>query len=79
MLNFTLRTGEHNHPRDDHQVVAAELMSGISKRVRETVDPIPSIFNEMLAETRTTEWDEDAQEVIAKIPTFYSAKGSLYR
>lgn len=65
-------SGEHNHARDPSAVTAAEMMSNVRKRARDTVQPMPSIFNEMLAETRTHEWDDEVEQVVTKLPTFYA-------
>lgn len=70
---------EHNHPRDDSRIVAADIMSGVRKQVRGSTQPVPSIYNDMLADTRSIEWDNSTQEVVANLPTFYEAKSSLYR
>ena len=75
----TKASGEHNHQRDESAIVAAEIMSGVRKQVRGSTQPVPSIFNAMLTDTRSTEWDDSIQEVVAKLPTFYEAKSSLYR
>lgn len=69
----------HNHPQDPLGVTAKQLMSNVRKRVRETIEPIPAIYDDMLANLRTPEWDADTEAVAIKLPTFYSARPALYR
>lgn len=70
---------ENNHPPDEGAVIAADIMSVVRKQVRNSTQPLPSIFNDMLADTRSMEWVDAIQDVVFKLPTFYTAKSGLYR
>ena len=66
--------GNHNHDQDKTTVCAKEMLSLVRKRIRDTVDPIPSIYDDMLSTLRSREWDDSTEELATRFPTFYSAK-----
>ena len=68
-----------NHPRNYSGIVAEDIVSSVRKLVRGSTQLVPSIFNDIWADTRSIEWNDSAQEVVAKPPTFYEAKSSQYR
>ncbi|XP_060086051.1 uncharacterized protein LOC132565428 [Ylistrum balloti] len=70
---------EHNHPADHAEVVAQQIRNSITKRCLEEVRPIPAIYEEELRKLRDEEWDEDCKAVVQRLPTFNTAKSSLYR
>ena len=41
--------------------------------------PVPSIYQEELNKLRDHDWDDFSKTVVQRIPTFNSAKSSLYR
>lgn len=69
----------HTHASDPANVVAKQIMNQITNRCAESVRPIPSIFDEELNQLRDNEWDDSSKAVVQHLPTFYSAKSSLYR
>ncbi len=77
--NITKASGIHNHMQDQTAISVAEMKSNMRKRVRESIEPIPSIFTEMVTSVRTDADDAEADEVVKRLPTFYTAKSSLYR
>lgn len=54
-------------------------MTAISRRCTEEVRPIPSIFSEELNKLRDNEWDDTSRDLIERLPTFNTARSSLYR
>lgn len=70
---------DHTHPSDIVGITAAAFISGVKKRCRDEVDPIPSIFDECLGSLRDRECDVHVVSVIESIPTFESVKSALYR
>ena len=72
-------TRPHSHPADHTNVVAKQIMNKITKRCKEEVRPIPTIFTEELNKLRDNEWDKTCQEVVERLPTFNTAKSALYR
>lgn len=69
----------HNHPADEANVVAQQIRNIINKRCIEEVRPIPAIYEEELSKLRDNEWDDTAKSVVQRLPTFNTAKSSLYR
>ena len=69
----------HSHVADHAEVVSKQIMNQITKRCLEEVRPIPTIFTEELNKLRDDEWDDTTREVVEHLPTFNSAKSSLYR
>ena len=70
---------QHLHPPNHTEVVSKQIMNQITKRCLEEVRPIPTIFTEELGKLRDHEWDDTSREVVQHLPTFNSAKSSLYR
>ena len=48
-------TGNHNHDQDSAAVAVKDILSIVRKRVRETVESIPSIYDDMLSTLRSRE------------------------
>lgn len=70
---------QHTHAADHTEVVAKQIMTAISRRCTDEVRPIPSIFSEELNKLRDNEWDDTSRELIERLPTFNTARSSLYR
>ena len=70
---------QHNHPADHTEIVAKQIMNLVTERCAKEVKPIPSIHSEELNKLRDKEWDDTSRGVVERLPTFNSAKSSLYR
>ena len=70
---------QHTHAADHTAVVAKEIMTAITRRCTDDVRPIPSIYSEELNKLRDNEWDDTSKEVVERLPTFNTARSSLYR
>ena len=70
---------QHNHPADHIQIVAKQIMNLVTEWCAKEVKPMPSIYSEELNKLRNNEWDDTSREVVERLPTFKSAKSSLYR
>jgi hypothetical protein len=54
-------------------------MNLVTEWCAKEVKPMPSIYSEELNKLRNNEWDDTSREVVERLPTFKSAKSSLYR
>jgi hypothetical protein len=54
-------------------------MNLVTERCAKEEKPIPSIYSEELNKPRDNKWDDTSREVVERLPTFNSAKSSLYR
>ena len=70
---------QHTHAADHTEVVAKQIMTAISIRCTDEVRPIPSIFSEELNKLRDNEWDDTSRELIERLPTFITARSSIFR
>jgi len=69
---------EHNHPSDYLGLGAAAFINSVKKRCCEDVSPVSAIYDEELQNLRPGDADEDVENLIGRIPTFYSCKTALY-
>ena len=70
---------DHNHPPSDADVKSKLFMAHIKEKVRNCLNPIPTLYEDEIVQLRTREWDDDTQKVVEKITTFIGCKSSLYR
>ena len=60
-------------------IVTKQILNHINTRCIDEVKPVPSIYQEELNKLRDHDWDDISKTVVQRIPTFNSAKSSLYR
>ena len=70
------RANEHSHPPDEAEVTAYKAVDKIKTKTMESIDPVPAIYQQQLAEVSAI---QNINQVAAKLPTLYSMKSSLYR
>ena len=49
------RVGEHTHPPDEAEMTACKTVEMMKKRVKETIDPIPAVYQQQLVEVSASE------------------------
>ena len=74
----TQQTNSHNHPVYGVEVQIERVKSGLRKRAREEVTPIPAIYNNTLVDIATNL--EKNEAVAGRLPTFTlpSVSGGKY-
>lgn len=50
-----------------------------TKKSRNELTPLPSIYDEEITKPRDAPWDAQNREVASKLPTLHTVKSSLYR
>ena len=63
------------HPPDGAEMTACKAVEIIKTKVKETIDPIPAVYQHQLVEVSAS---QNLDQVAAKLPTLYSMKSSLY-
>ena len=69
----------HNHLPNQAAVIGRRILSTIRSRAKEELTPLPSINDEEITKLRDAPWDAQTREIASNLPTFDSAKSSLYR
>ena len=70
---------EHNHPPSNSDIKSKLFMAHIQERARNSLEPLPTLYDSEIIQFHTREWSDETQEVVEKIPTFTGCKSSLYR
>ena len=70
------RASEHTHPPDGAEMTACKAVEIMKTKVKETIDPIPAVYQQQLVEVSAS---QNLDQVAAKLATLYSMKSSLYR
>ena len=70
------RADQHSHPADDSEISACKTLETIKTTIRESIDPVPSIYQRSMIEI-SARYDRDA--IAAHFPSFPTIKSALYR
>ena len=73
---LSTRVDKHNHPSNEAEMISIKSIDKMKISVKETVDPIPSIYQKNMVEIST---QANRDIVAAHLPTFPSIKSVLYR
>lgn len=76
---LTKHTDNHTHPPNNVDNYIRNIMGDIRKRCRDELTPIPTIYEEEIANIRGKDWDEETEQVARHIPTFQTCKTALYK
>lgn len=69
---------EHNHPSDYLGLGASAFINSVKKRCSDEITPVSAIYDEELRKLATGDADDDIENLIGRIPTYYSCKTALY-
>ncbi|WAR15649.1 hypothetical protein MAR_005754, partial [Mya arenaria] len=76
---LTKHTDNHTHPPNNVDNDIRNIMGDIRKRCRDELTPIPTIYEEEIANIRGKDWDEETEQMARHIPTFQTYKTALYK
>ncbi|XP_046568321.1 uncharacterized protein LOC124276723 [Haliotis rubra] len=70
---------KHNHQIDRRSFEVAKIVNKMKKRSREEVTPVSAIYEEELAGYRNSDWSNETEQLVARMPNFDSCSSSRCR